>query len=202
MAGKRVLVVGLGNMGLSHAMAYARIDGFEVAGVCERSIAERTLPDALAGRRALHRLRQGARQPQAGRRLHLHLGRHPCRLRHQGDGGGRPCLRREAARRDGRGRPSASSPRRGEPAASSSSAISCATIRAGRSSSSSPARWARRYVFRMNLNQQSSGAAVGDPQAAAPVAVADRRLRRPLCRRVVPDHARRRRSPSMRSAPG
>lgn len=34
---QRVLVVGLGNMGLSHAKAYARIDGFEVIGLCTRS---------------------------------------------------------------------------------------------------------------------------------------------------------------------
>ena len=41
---KSVLVVGLGNMGMSHALAYTRIPGFEVAGVYERRIAERTLP--------------------------------------------------------------------------------------------------------------------------------------------------------------
>src|SRR5271154_3280946 len=46
---KRVLVVGLGNMGMSHALAYARIPGFEVVGVCERHIASRELPEALAG---------------------------------------------------------------------------------------------------------------------------------------------------------
>jgi predicted dehydrogenase len=45
---KRVLVVGLGNMGMSHALAYARIDGFEVAGLCTRGIRSRTLPAALA----------------------------------------------------------------------------------------------------------------------------------------------------------
>jgi predicted dehydrogenase len=49
MADKRVLVVGLGNMGMSHALAYARIDGFCVVGVCERRIAERILPEPLAG---------------------------------------------------------------------------------------------------------------------------------------------------------
>ena len=38
---QRVLVVGLGNMGMSHALAYARIDGFEVVGVCERKMSER-----------------------------------------------------------------------------------------------------------------------------------------------------------------
>ena len=36
---KRVLVVGLGNMGMSHALAYTRIPGLEVVGVCERRIA-------------------------------------------------------------------------------------------------------------------------------------------------------------------
>jgi predicted dehydrogenase len=37
----RVLVVGVGNMGLSHARAYQTIDGFEIAGLCSRNIGER-----------------------------------------------------------------------------------------------------------------------------------------------------------------
>jgi predicted dehydrogenase len=37
----RVLVVGMGNMGVSHARAYKSIDGFEIAGLCSRNIAER-----------------------------------------------------------------------------------------------------------------------------------------------------------------
>ena len=45
---KRVLVAGLGNMGMSHALAYSRIDGFEVAGVCARRIAEMELPSSLS----------------------------------------------------------------------------------------------------------------------------------------------------------
>ncbi|CAN5325572.1 Gfo/Idh/MocA family oxidoreductase [soil metagenome] len=44
---QRVLVVGLGNMGMSHALAYTRIPGYEVVGVCERRIDERKLPEAL-----------------------------------------------------------------------------------------------------------------------------------------------------------
>jgi len=49
MSGKlRVLAVGLGNMGMSHAQAYARIDGYEVVALCERRIAERKLPPELA----------------------------------------------------------------------------------------------------------------------------------------------------------
>ena len=49
MAKKRVLVVGLGNMGLPHALAYTRIPDCEVAGVCTRHVADKKLPDALAG---------------------------------------------------------------------------------------------------------------------------------------------------------
>jgi predicted dehydrogenase len=38
----RVLVVGLGNMGISHARAYKSIAGFEIAGLCSRGIESRT----------------------------------------------------------------------------------------------------------------------------------------------------------------
>ena len=44
MARKRVLVVGLGNMGMSHALAYTRIPEYEVVGVCTRHIADKKLP--------------------------------------------------------------------------------------------------------------------------------------------------------------
>jgi predicted dehydrogenase len=49
MASKTVLVVGLGNMGMSHARAYARIEGFEIVGVCDRNAAGLTLPEKMAG---------------------------------------------------------------------------------------------------------------------------------------------------------
>ena len=48
MKKKRVLVVGLGNMGMSHALAYTRIPEYEVVGVCTRHIADKQLPEALA----------------------------------------------------------------------------------------------------------------------------------------------------------
>jgi predicted dehydrogenase len=38
-------------MGMSHALAYTRIPGFEVVGVCERRIANRKMPEALKGAR-------------------------------------------------------------------------------------------------------------------------------------------------------
>ena len=37
---KRVLIVSLGTMGMSHALAYTRIPSLEVVGVCERRIAD------------------------------------------------------------------------------------------------------------------------------------------------------------------
>lgn len=49
MSVQKVLVVGLGNMGLSHALAYTRIEGFEVAGLCTRNIESMELPEALRG---------------------------------------------------------------------------------------------------------------------------------------------------------
>ena len=45
---KRVLAVGLGNMGMSHALAYTRIPDVEVVGVCTRHIDKVKLPEALA----------------------------------------------------------------------------------------------------------------------------------------------------------
>ena len=45
----RVLVVGLGNMGLSHAKAYHALDGFQIVGLCSRKATSMTtLPDALS----------------------------------------------------------------------------------------------------------------------------------------------------------
>jgi len=42
----RVLLVGPGKMGLSHGLAYARLDGFDPAGICARTINDRTdLPE-------------------------------------------------------------------------------------------------------------------------------------------------------------
>lgn len=44
----RILVVGLGNMGKSHASACHRMEGFEIVGLMSRSIKSQTLPDELA----------------------------------------------------------------------------------------------------------------------------------------------------------
>ena len=45
----KVLVVGLGNMGISHANAYHKLDGFEIVGMMSRSIKSRNdLPEDFA----------------------------------------------------------------------------------------------------------------------------------------------------------
>ena len=50
MAGKvRVLVVGLGNMGASHASAYHRNEGFEIVGLMSRTIRSKPIPEELRG---------------------------------------------------------------------------------------------------------------------------------------------------------
>lgn len=64
----RILVVGLGNMGISHARAYHALDGFEIVGLCSRhATALNILPEALGRyprfddyREALARLRPDA----------------------------------------------------------------------------------------------------------------------------------------------
>ncbi|HWK68554.1 MAG TPA: Gfo/Idh/MocA family oxidoreductase [Rhizobiaceae bacterium] len=45
----RVLVVGLGNMGASHASAYHRLDGFEIVGLMSRSIKSKKITAELSG---------------------------------------------------------------------------------------------------------------------------------------------------------
>ncbi|MGN6771263.1 MAG: Gfo/Idh/MocA family protein [Rhizobiaceae bacterium] len=44
----KVLVVGLGNMGASHASAYHRLDGFEIVGLMSRNMKSREVPAELA----------------------------------------------------------------------------------------------------------------------------------------------------------
>ncbi|MBZ6078515.1 Gfo/Idh/MocA family protein [Microvirga puerhi] len=55
MSAQRVLVVGLGNMGMSHALAYSRIEGFELVGLCTRNIDGMSLPATLQGMKHFNR---------------------------------------------------------------------------------------------------------------------------------------------------
>ncbi len=49
----RVLVVGCGNMGASHAAAYHTIDGFEICGLVSRGVSKEQLNEQLGGGNAL-----------------------------------------------------------------------------------------------------------------------------------------------------
>src|SRR6476661_8250417 len=49
MAPVKVLVVGLGNMGVSHASAYHRNSGFEIVGLMSRTIKSKPIPEELKG---------------------------------------------------------------------------------------------------------------------------------------------------------
>uniref|UniRef100_UPI003340A96B Gfo/Idh/MocA family protein n=1 Tax=Parapedobacter defluvii TaxID=2045106 RepID=UPI003340A96B len=49
----RVLVVGCGNMGASHAAAYHAIDGFEICGLVSRGVSKKQLNEHLGGGYAL-----------------------------------------------------------------------------------------------------------------------------------------------------
>ena len=57
---QKVLAVGLGNMGMSHALAYARIPGFELVGVCERRIADAQAAGSARGNGEVRELRGSA----------------------------------------------------------------------------------------------------------------------------------------------
>src|SRR5688500_13532526 len=46
----RVLVVGCGNMGSSHAKAYHNLDGFEICGIVSRGKSKEVLNEKLGGR--------------------------------------------------------------------------------------------------------------------------------------------------------
>ena len=66
-------------MGTSHARAYHKLDGFELAGLCARSIANRT--DLPWKGVPASPTTAGAGRGEAGRRLDQHLAGHPRRVR-------------------------------------------------------------------------------------------------------------------------
>ena len=71
---KKVFVVGLGNMGMSHALAYTRIPGYEVVGVCTRHIDRVKLPPALANARRYSSYEQGLKDSVKDPSFHSSLG--------------------------------------------------------------------------------------------------------------------------------
>ena len=186
MKKKRVLVVGLGNMGMSHALAYTRIPGFEVVGVCTRGIAAKALPEALANAKRYSNYRAGDRRAEAGRRVDQYPPRHPRRLRDQSDGSGRPRVRREAARRDsgkrraGRGDRQAHEQKTRDRLHPPAPSV-VDKVHRGRENTRNAARLPHEPEPAVERRD------MGMAQAADEFLLAHRRLRRPLCRCDVPD---------------
>ena len=179
-------------MGRSHALAYHNNPGFEIVGLVNRSTAE--LPEELAGYAIHPRLRDGACRAEArSRSINTYSDSH-ADYAVDGDGGGRRCLRRKAAGNDG-GRCRARRRRRqGKRARSWSIGYILRHHPSWMRLIAEARKLGGPYVFRMNLNQQSARPDLGDAQAADADDLADRRLRRALSRRDVPDHRRQGRS--------
>ena len=77
----KVLVVGLGNMGASHASAYHRNPGFEIVGLMSRIDQIQEDTGRAEGLPAVRGLRRGAEGDQARCCLDQFLAEHPCRVR-------------------------------------------------------------------------------------------------------------------------
>ena len=101
---QRVLVVGLGTMGTSHARAYQAIDGFELVGLCTRNAAGRQdLDREFAEVPRFDDLDQALAASEARRGRDRRLYRTPRADGPQGARGRRARFLREAARRHARG---------------------------------------------------------------------------------------------------
>ena len=199
----RVLVVGVGNMGLSHAKAYKSIEGFELVGLMSRTITSRKdLPPSVERRPAVRELRPGAGDRQAGRRLHQHAipDTHASYALKAFDAG---CHVFSWKSRSPTNVADAEKIVRQGPGETNRKLVIGYILRVHPSWTKfiEVARTlGKPLVMRMNLNQQSVGTTWTLAQEPDELAVADRRLRRPLCRRDVPDDRRRSRCASTASA--
>jgi predicted dehydrogenase len=185
---QRVLVVGLGTMGMSHARAYQAIDGFELVGLCTRNAAARSdLDKEFAGIPRFDDLTEAlkALKPDAVS-INTYTEHHaPMALEALAAGAHVFCEK-----------PLADSLEAAEALVAAARKASKALL-VGYILRVHPS-WTRfveigrtlgkPLVMRMNLNQQSSGSfwQVHKPDA---LDLADRRLRRPLCRHHVPGDA-------------
>ena len=207
----RVLVVGLGNMGLSHARAYKSIEGFEIAGLCSRDIEARAGPRAEFPSVPLfadYRSRRWLRSKPDAVSINTWPDTHAAFAKMALNAGCHVFIEKPLAEsgRGGRGNTRA---RQGP----SGRKVAIGYILRVHPS------WAKfveigktlgkPLVMRMNLNQQSSGAQWEVAQASHEIDQPHRRLRRPLCRCDVSGHrrqacarSRRRRAPDQRGQRG
>ncbi len=183
----RVLVAGLGNMGLSHALAYAGNGGFEIAGLVNRSPVD--LPAELSG----HRVRPAFREALAELKPDV-----ASICTYSDSHAENAILALEAGAHVFVEKPLATTVADAERVVAAARANGRKLV-VGYILRHHPS-WTRLiaearalggpYVFRMNLNQQSSGKTWETHRSADGDDLAYRRLRRALCRRHVPDHRR------------
>ena len=129
----RILVVGLGNMGVSHANAYHKLDGFEIVGLMSRTIKSRTdIPDHLNGLSEVRGLRSrplAETKPDA-----VSINTWPnthAEYALKAFDAGLPCVHGKADRHQQSRMPKRSSPPPGPPTGNWCSVTSCASIRPG-----------------------------------------------------------------------
>ncbi len=187
----RVLVVGVGNMGASHARAYDKIEGFELAGLCARRIAKRAdlparwsnVPRFADYGEALERLKPDVVSINTWPDTHA-------------DYAIRAFEAGATSSWKSRSPTPWTTPRRVVAAARGDDAQAGHRLHPARPPVLDEVHRARAQrlgkplVMRMNLNQQSYRRRLDLAQEPDGVAAADRRLRRPLCRRDVPDDRR------------
>ena len=139
-----------------HALAYTRIPGVEVVGVCTRHIDKVKLPEALAKAKRYSNYDQALKELKPDIvSINTLPDTHADYAIKAMESGAHVFVEKPLAETvDSAER---SSIRPGARAGSSSSAISSASIRRGSSSSRSRASSGTPLVFRMNLNQQSNG---------------------------------------------
>ena len=186
----RTLVAGLGTMGQSHALAYHADPAFEIVGLVNRSAPDLPEPSCrdypLDGR--LPRRARPATSPTSSRSPPTPTATPTTPWRRW-----RPAPTSSSRSRSPPPSPTPSASRR-RPSETGAKVVVGYILRHHPS-------WQRLiaesralggpYVFRLNLNQQSSGPTWETHKRADADHLADRRLRRPLCRRDVPDHRRR-----------
>ena len=186
----RVLVAGCGNMGASHARAYHKMPEFEIVGLVSRGPTSRGAAQQRAGRPArVRRLLRGPCRHQARRRQHQHLPRDARAVCESGNRCGLSRVLRKAAGRDRRGGSEHRRPGAREPPQAGR------RIHPARSPGLDP-------VHRNRAHARQTARHADEPESAEPrarvehppeahgVDEPDRRLRRPLRRRHVPDDGR------------
>ncbi len=191
----RVLVAGCGNMGASHARAYHKMPEFDIVGLVSRGPESRgALSKELGGLPEFSDYYQALAQTKPDAVQHQHLSGHARRLRARRDRGRRPRLLREAARRNRRGGRSRSSTPRSRHKRKLVIGYILRVHPAWTKFVEVARTLGKPLVMRMNLNQQSRGKAWDTHSAPDGLAEPDRRLRRPLRRRDVPDDRRQTRA--------